>query len=247
MLNDVINKFLERYQTDFILGGYSLHKITHAPSLSVLNMISDDYFLTFTFLNEMPYRLLTNIKRSDQLQINENNKNEILNRELSFFPFNNHKHEILDNVQKTVGERLGLYEAIDSIDDFSRSSSSNLYNIRGHNKLFQACRGMDRTIGGQKAFRFNNYVINVTKDGEIFYGTKTYFSYDDECFIFDNNNEFYSYGGVDYVEHDLESLFFKIIVNRINNEIFKETEISLMHKSEEFIKDAINVYQMLKI
>lgn len=85
MLEDVINKFLERYQTDFSLGGYSLHKITHAPSLSVLNMISDDYFLTFTFLNEMPYRLLTNIKRSEQLQINENNKNEILNRELSFF------------------------------------------------------------------------------------------------------------------------------------------------------------------
>lgn len=247
MLEDVINKFLERYQTDFSLGGYSLHKITHAPSLSVLNMISDDYFFTFTFLNEMPYRLLINIKRSDQLQINENNKNDILNRELSFFPFNNHKHEILDSIQKMVGERLGLYEAVEAIDEFSQSSSSNLYNIRGHNKLFQACRGMDRTIGGQKALRFNNYVINVTKDGEIFYGTKTYFSYDDDCFIFDNNNQFYSYGGVDYIEDDLESLFFKIIVNQINNEIFKATDISLFGQSEDCIKKTIDVYKMLKI
>lgn len=247
MLEVIINKFLERYHTDFSLGGYSVHKVTHSPSISVLKMISDDYVLTFTFFNERPLRLLVDIHRCDQLKINEKNKTVILNRELSFFPFNSHKHEILDAIQKEICEHLGICEVVDAIDDFTKSASDNLYNARFNNKLFQVLPSMKKTVGGQKIFRLNNYVINVTSDGEVFYSTKTYYSFDNDYFIFNNNDDVYSYCGVDYAEHELESLFFKIIVNRINNEIFKETEISLMHESEEFIKKAINVYKMIKI
>lgn len=247
MLEAIINKFLERYHTDFSLGGYSVHKVTHFPSISVLNMRSDDYILKFSFFNELPFRLLVDIHRSDQLKLNEKNKTVILNRELSFFPFNNHKHEILDTIQKEICERLGVCEVGDATDDLTKLASDNLYNARFNNKLFQVLPSMKKTVGGQQIFRLNNYVINVTRDGEVFYSTKTYYSFDNDYFIFNNNDDFYSYCGVDYAEHELESLFFKIIVNRINNEIFKETEFSLMHESEEFIKKAINVYKMIKI
>jgi hypothetical protein len=247
MLEAIINKFLERYHTDFSLGGYSLHKVTHSPSISVLNMRSDDYILKFSFFNELPFRLLVDIHRSDQLKLNEKNKTVILNRELSFFPFNNHKHEILDTIQKDICERIGVCEVVDATDDPTKLASDNLYNARFNNKLFQVLPSMKKTVGGQQIFRLNNYVINVTSDGEVFYSTKTYYSFDNEYFIFNNNDDFYSYCGIDYTEHELESLFFKIIVNRINNEIFKETEISLMHESEDFIKKAINVYKMIKI
>jgi hypothetical protein len=247
MLKVIVNKFLERYHTDFILGGYSVHKVTHSPSISVLHMISDDYVLIFKFFNELPYRLLVDVHHCDQLKLNEKNKTVILNKELSFFPFNYHKHEIIDAIQKEICERLGICEVVDSIDDFIKSPSVNLYNARFNNKFFQVLPSMKKTVGGHQIFRLNNYVINITTDGEVFYNTKTYYSFDNDYFIFNNTDDLYSYCGVDYVEHELESLFFKIIVNRINNEIFKETEISLMHESEEFIKKAINVYKMLKI
>lgn len=247
MLEEIINKFLERYHNDFSLGGYAVHKITHTPSISVLKMLSDDYLLTFSFFYELPYRLLIDIERSDLLPLNEKNKNVILNRELPFFPFNSHKHEILDRIQKNIGERLGVYEPIEATDDISQMSTGGLYSIRCNDKLFQVVKGMHKTIGGHKVFRFNNYVIHITKSGEVFYGTKTYFSFDDDCFIFNNNDEFYSYCGVDYVENDLETLLFKIIVNKINGEIFKETELSILGESEDSIKKAINVYKMVKI
>lgn len=90
-------------------------------------------------------------------------------------------------------------------------------------------------------------MINITPDGEVFYITKTYYSFDNDYFIFNNNDDLYSYCGVNYKENDIKLLFFKIIVNRINSEIFQETGISLMHESEESIKKAISVYKMLKI
>lgn len=247
MLEVIINKFLERYHTEFSLNGYSIHKITHTPSISVLKMISEAYIVTFSFFNELPCRLLVDIHRCDQLKLNEKNKTVILNRELSFFPFNSHKHDILDAIQKEICERLGVCEIVDSTDDLTKSSSDNLYNARFNNKLFQVLPSMKKTVGGHQIFRLNNYVINITTDGEVFYNTKTYYSFDNDYFLFNNTDDLYSYCGVDYVEHELESLFFKIIVNRIHNEIFKETEILLIGESEESIKKAINVYKMLKI
>lgn len=247
MLEVIINKFLERYHTDFSLAGYSVHTITHSPSISILKMISDAYILTFSFFNELPCRLLIDIYRSDPLRLNENNKTVILNKELSFFPFNFHKHEILDAIQKEICERIGVCEVVEATDDLSRLVSDSFYNVRFNNKLFQVFPSMKKTVGGQKIFRLNNYVINVQNNGEVFYSTKTYYSFDNDYFIFNSNDDLYSYCGVDYVENDLKSLFFKIIVNKINDEIFKETEISLMHESEDTIKKAINVYKMLKI
>ena len=247
MFSELINIFLERYHTELCGGGYSIYRITNSPSIAVLKMISESYIITFSFFNELPFRLLVDIHRSDRLKLNEKNKTIVLNRELSFFPFNSHKHEILDAFQKEICERIGICELVDASDDLTPSVSDNLYNVRFNNKFFQVLPSMKKTVGSQKIFRLNNYMINITPDGEVFYITKTYYSFDNDYFIVNNNDDLYSYCGVNYKENDIKSLFFKIIVNRINSEIFQETGISLMHESEESIKKAISVYKMLKI
>lgn len=249
MFNDVVDNFLNRYSHCFEQNGYSLLSLNKSSSLSVLTMVSTDYFLSFSFFNELPCRLVVDIK-SHNSTFKEQHKYDILNKELNFFPFNRHKHEKLDNAQKNVLTRFNLYNGEESFELSGKLYNECFYSIRVPTKIFDVEPAVSRLIGRQ-VFRINNYGIFVTKDGEIFYATKTYYSLTEglkSCiFTFNSNDDLYEHDGHHYRESDLEVVFFDILINKINDKIFKDTDITLINQPEPIIKKAIELYKMINI
>lgn len=247
MLTKIVNQFLNKYCHHFEIAGYTVESVKDSPTISILKMASKNYFLIFSFFNELPCRLLVDIK-SNQMEVKETHKNIIINEQLSFLPFNAYKHEVLDNIHKKIGEKLGIYENIlPSNIVYESYSNHNFYNVRLNERNFKVAAGMHKAMSGHQSLIWNNYSINVNCDGSIFYYTKTYHAFDNDYFVFRNDDDIYHYCGVNYLEADLEELFFKIIINKINTDIVAHTDIDLLGQPEPIVLKAIELYKMIKI
>lgn len=247
MLKQIIDNFLERYTNQFSLAGYTMQKLCIKDTVAVFQLKSSEYIINFSFYDEFPCRLVLDIYHDGYFPVNSKFKNEKLNQELSFFPFNFNKHENLNNLQKSIGERLGIYDGSEELDKISNTPAKSFYNLKFPNKLFNVNSSMARIMGTTQVFNFQTYGLNVTKHGEIFYTTSVSYSFMDETIIFNSNDDIYSYAGIDYHENELEGLLFKLMINKIAPEISNCTEYDIIDQSEDLVMKAIELYKMVKI
>lgn len=247
MLKQIIDNFLERYTSQFTLAGYVMQKLCIKDTVAVFQLKSAEYIINFSFYAELPCRLVVDIYHAGYFPVNAKLRNEKLNQELSFFPFNIHKHEKLNNLQKSIGERLGIYDGSQPNDDDDPIPTSSFYNIKFPNKFFNIVPSMARIMGSKQVFNFQNYVLNVTKNGEIFYTTSVSYSFAEEAILFNSNDDIYSYKNTDYHDDELEELFFSLMVKKIAPEISKHTEYDIINEPEDLVIKAIEIYKMVRI
>jgi len=244
MFKDIVNKFLSHYGTNLSAGGYSFYSNEQSPSVSVLKMKSNHYFLIFSFFNELPYRLVIDLIPNEKT-FKVGDKNSILKEELSFISLDFSKHHTLDTIQKRVGLRLGLYIEDESID--AQTYNATFYHQYVPNKFFHVDLGFIRPFCSKKVSRLNNFTTNLTTDGKLYHTARTYFGFTDGHFVFSSNNDVYFHGGTYYKEDELEELFYSLLIDTIHEEILNKVEIQIVGQSEEVVKKAIELYKMIEI
>lgn len=247
MLEQITKNFIERYTNQFSLAGYEMYKLCIKETVAVFQMQSSEYTINFSFYDELPCRMVVDIYNAGYFPVNSKIRNEKLNQELSFFPFNLVKHEKLNNLQKDVGERLGIYDCSKPIDDEDPIPTSSFYNLKFPNKFFNVVPSMSEIMGTRKVFNFQNYVLNVDKNGEIFYTTSVSYSFAEETIIFNSNDDLYSYKNIDYHTNEIEHLLFSLMVKKIAPAISKHTEYEIIDEPEDLVIKAIEIYKMLRI
>lgn len=247
MLKQIIDNFLERYTNQFTLAGYVMQKLCIKDTVAVFQLKSSEYIINFSFYAELPCRLVVDIYHAGYFPVNAKIRNEKLNQELSFFPFNLNKHENLNNIQKSIGERLGIYDDSKSMDDEDPIPTASFYNLKFPNKYFNVVPSMARIMGTRQVFNFQNYVLNVAKNGEIFYTTSVSYTFAEETIIFKSNDDIYTYKNIDYHDNELEDLLFRLMVEKIAPEIAKHTEYDIINEPEDLVIKAIEIYKMVRI
>jgi hypothetical protein len=249
MFKDIPPAFLSRYSANLALTGFSFSSLQHAVSSCTLTMVSSDYILTFVFYNELPCKLIVDIKKQKApFKINPSDKCTLLNDTLSFFPFNLEKHCFLDNLQYDILRNLDVYDlSAPIIDYFSSRFNNDFYNLRYPIKSYTVYPSLGRMVSSSSVSRFDAYSLHVNSEGEVYYTARVNFTFPFHVFYFNNHDDLYIFDGKRYTADQLHTPVFKAIVDTIQSEIFNKTDIQIEVGNEGIIRNAINVYKMVNI